>query len=114
MSPMPQEKRNSRAMIAEATARAWRLHQAGQLDEAALQYRQVLDVAPTDANVWHVLGAALHTLGNLGEAETCYLKALELMPNVAEVHCNLGVIQMARGRIDDAIASYRRGLRINR
>jgi tetratricopeptide (TPR) repeat protein len=110
---MLQEKRNPRATIAEAVARAWKLHQAGQLDEAARRYRQVLDVAPTDANVWHLLGAALHALGNLGEAETCYLQALDLMPNLAEVHCNLGVIQMARGRIGDAIASYRRALRIN-
>jgi tetratricopeptide (TPR) repeat protein len=107
------QEENSRAMIAAATARAWQLHQAGQFQEAAREYRLVLDAAPTDASVWRLLGAALHALGNLGEAERCYLQALDLMPNLAEVHCNLGVIQMARGRIDDAIASYRRALEIN-
>jgi tetratricopeptide (TPR) repeat protein len=113
MLKMLEEKPNPRMTIAEAIARAWNLHQAGHLDEAARQYRQVLDVAPTDTSVWHLLGAALHAQGNLGEAETCYLRALDLMPNLSEVHCNLGVIQMARGRIDDAIASYRRALQIN-
>jgi tetratricopeptide (TPR) repeat protein len=101
-----------RPAIAAAIARAWKLHQAGQLEEAVRRYRQVLDIDPTDANVWHLLGAAFHALGNLVEAEACYLQALELAPNLAEAHCNLGVMQMARGRVGDAIASYTRALRI--
>jgi tetratricopeptide (TPR) repeat protein len=113
MSPMLEEKRNATATVAQAVDGAWTLHQAGQLDEAARRYRQILDVAPTDANVWHLLGAALHSRGNASEAETCYLRALRLKPDLAEVHSNLGVIQMARGWIDDAIASYRRALQIN-
>jgi tetratricopeptide (TPR) repeat protein len=110
---MPEEKGLATATSADAIDRAWKLHQAGRLDEASRRYRQILEVAPNDAKVWHLLGAALHALGNVKEAEACYVQALRLKPDLAEVHCNLGVIQMACGRIDDGIASYRRALQIN-
>jgi Flp pilus assembly protein TadD len=99
--------------IAEDVAEAWRHHRSGDLGEAIRRYRGILDIVPSDARVWHLLGAAWQVSGNLVEATACYLRAIDCGGDAAEVHCNLGTIYKVQGRAADAIASYREALRIN-
>jgi Flp pilus assembly protein TadD len=97
----------------DAVAQAWQFHQAGQLQEAESRYRQILQVAPSQASVWYLLGAACQVQGKLDAAIASYEQSLHYRPGRAEVHSNLGVAYKLKGRIGDAIAHYREALRLN-
>ena len=89
------------------------LQAQGRLDDAAGQYRQVLELAPDDALAHSNLGTALAALGRPAEAIGHYERALELAPDDADSHSNLGNALVALDRTDEAVASYRRALAID-
>ena len=89
------------------------LQARGRLDDAAVQYRQVLALTPDDALAHSNLGTALSALGRPAEAVGHYERALALAPDDADSHSNLGNALVALNRTDDAIASYRRALAID-
>ncbi len=99
--------------IAEEIAEAWRLHQAGRLEEAVRRYQVLLQTAPSRAEVWYLHGAACQVLGRVEEAIESYQQALRLRPNFAEVYSNLGLAYKTQGRVADAIANYREAIRID-
>src|SRR6516162_8990015 len=93
--------------VQAAIAQAWRLHQAGEVQEAERRYRQILQSAPSQASVWYLLGAACQTQDKLDEAIASYKQSLRFRPESAEVHSNLGVAYKLKGKIADAGAHYR-------
>ncbi|HEV3262553.1 MAG TPA: sulfotransferase [Gemmataceae bacterium] len=97
----------------EALAQAWRLHQAGEVQEAERRYRQILQTAPAHASVWYLLGAACQAQDKLDEAIASYEQSLRFRQDRAEVHSNLGVAYKLKGKIADAMAHYREALRLN-
>jgi tetratricopeptide (TPR) repeat protein len=97
----------------EALAQAWRLHQAGQVQEAERRYRQILEAVPSQANAWYLLGAACQAQNKLDEAIASYEQCLRFRKGTAEVHSNLGVAYKLKGRTADAVAHYREALRLN-
>jgi tetratricopeptide (TPR) repeat protein len=99
--------------VQAAIAQAWRLHQAGEVQEAERRYRQILQSAPSQASVWYLLGAACQTQDKLDEAIASYKQSLRFRPESAEVHSNLGVAYKLKGKIADAGAHYREALRLN-
>src|SRR5438874_13282659 len=61
-------------------ARGLALHQAGQLDEAAASYRQVLRVEPRQPDALHLLGVTALQSGRLADAESTIRRALAVAP----------------------------------
>ena len=89
-----------------------RLHQAGQLQEAARTYQEVLEINPDHADANHLLGVLVGQKGNPTRAVALISKAIEAIPKQPIYHNNLGNMFSDAGRLEDAAASYREALSI--
>ena len=69
----------------EALAQAWRLHQAGQVQEAERRYRQMLEAVPSQANAWYLLGATCQVQNKLDEAIVSYEQCLRFRKGTARL-----------------------------
>jgi predicted O-linked N-acetylglucosamine transferase (SPINDLY family) len=98
------------ATIPEALAIAVRHHQAGRLDAAEQIYRQVLAVAPHQADAWHLLGVIAHQAGRHEEAVELISRAVQGNGTAAAFHNNLGEAYRALRSFPAAVACYRRAL----
>jgi Flp pilus assembly protein TadD len=99
--------------IAEALMSAVRCQQAGQLQEAANIYRQIVAIDPSNVDAWHLLGVAACQVGELDLAVKCITRAIQLAPNYADAHNSLGLVLKELGRLDEATASCRRAVELN-
>lgn len=85
------------------TAYADLLIRENRLEEAAAQYRAVLDKNPT-AEIWTMLGILEDGRGNVAGAETAYRKALEITPETPIAANNLAwIIAENGGNLDEAL-----------
>jgi tetratricopeptide (TPR) repeat protein len=89
---------------------AMRLHEEGQLPEAAGFYRAALAARPDTPAVLVNLGVVLQAQRKLDDASACYRRAIELDPKIAMAHYNLGNALRARGELDEAIICYRKAV----
>ena len=94
--------------ISEALAIGWTSFHAGDFPGAERVSRQVLQVDPSAAQVWYLLGTISHVQGQLGEAVAHYEQALRLEPQLIEVLNNLAVALQSQGKVDEAIAEETR------
>jgi len=93
--------------------RALALHQSGQLEQAAVLYRQVLAAQPEHADALHFSGLLAHQQGRQEEAIDLFRRALAVATDIAFIHSNLGLAPAAAGRNDAAIASFVRAIDID-
>jgi uncharacterized protein (TIGR02466 family) len=84
----------------------------GKYEEAAVTYRQALQIDPGVAEIHFNLGVALDNLGQAEEAVACYRKAITLSPRLAVAHFNLGFVLQQQGLFAEAVASYRKAVAI--
>lgn len=92
---------------------AIRHHQAGQLPQAEVLYRQVLQAEPSNADALHLLGLIAYQSGGNGAAVELIGRAVALNGKVPDYHNNLGLALHALGRLEEAVASYREALALN-
>jgi len=97
------------AVMAEAV----RLHQQGELGQAAAKYKKVLRSNGRNADALHLLGVLYHQSGTPGKAIGLIRKAIKLAPNNPAFHSNLGEVQRALGRTDMAAGCYHRALELD-
>src|SRR5262245_51056888 len=88
--------------IAEAFAVAVGHHHAGRLQEAEEIYRQILNVEPSHAGAWHLLGVIAHQASQHDVALEFIERSVELGLDEAEVHNNLGLVFQALRKWEDA------------
>lgn len=69
---------------------ALNFHQQGNVDQAELIYRKVLNTNPQHKHAWSNLGTIQSRKGKLEEAVKCYQKALEIDQQFSECWFNLG------------------------
>jgi tetratricopeptide (TPR) repeat protein len=100
------------ATISEALAIAIQHHQAGRLQAAEQIYRQILQVEPTHADAWHLLGLTARQVGRHEIAVQYIGRAIALNGNAAAFHFNLGNTFKDQGKLDEAVACYRRALEL--
>ncbi|HEY1312560.1 MAG TPA: tetratricopeptide repeat protein, partial [Steroidobacteraceae bacterium] len=89
---------------------AFRLHQAGRLEQAKALYLKILAVKSDDADALHLLGVVHHQQGRPSEAVELVTRAIAIKPNYGEAYSNLGVSLAALGRLDAAVAAYRHAI----
>jgi tetratricopeptide (TPR) repeat protein len=89
-------------------AKAARLHQSGQLDEAIEQYRRLLAAHPDHVPARSNLGAALVQGGHYPEAIAEYRKALDRDESNVEVRVNLALAFYKAQRLSEAAAELER------
>jgi len=100
--------KQSRSLLDEAI----RLHQGGELVEAARCYQRILRTQPRNFDALHLLGVVRTQQGAHDDARILIVKALRLNSKSAEAHSNLGSVWRRLGRHDEAVAAYRRALQI--
>jgi Flp pilus assembly protein TadD len=101
------------ATVAEALALAVQYHQSGALPQAEQLYRQILEVAPQQVEVYMHLATLYRQRGQLDEAVASLQGALRVRPDSFASQTNLGTLFSERGQMDEAIACYQAALRIN-
>src|SRR5262245_55355890 len=96
--------------IDEAMTIAMRCQENGQLSDAGVLYRKVLEVRPDHPGALHYSGVLAHHDGRTDEAISLIERSLTLVPDQPDWHSNLGIIFQNRGRLQDAVSCYRRAL----
>jgi predicted O-linked N-acetylglucosamine transferase (SPINDLY family) len=91
----------------EDVAKAITLHQAGDLAQAEILYRRVLDEEPDNFDALHLLGVIHAARKEHGAAERLVRAALALDPNVPHAQQNHGNILSDLARFDEAAQSHR-------
>ena len=84
----------------------------GRLDEAQVQFQQVLALHPEHADAEYDLGCLLGQKGLLDGAIVHYQRALLINPDMATVHNNLAELLIKMGRFDEALQHVERALAI--
>ena len=87
------------------------LAEQNRLDEAIVEFREVLQIDPLDADGHHNLGNALARQGRLGEAVEQFHEALRIHPGHAKAHYDLGNALARQGELDTAVIHFRQALR---
>ncbi|MFM0157383.1 tetratricopeptide repeat protein [Paraburkholderia sediminicola] len=78
------------------------LQAQGQIEDAAIGYRRLLQLQPDHSPAHANLGAAAKNLGALGDAERHLRRAIALAPDDLGARANLGTVLLATGRYEEA------------
>jgi tetratricopeptide (TPR) repeat protein len=89
------------------------LQQAGQINEAMEQYREVLRLDPNQAHANLDLGVALAVTGQLREATNCFARALRNRPDWSGTHLNLARALFELGDFSGALTHYAEAVRLD-
>ena len=95
-----------RSLLTEAV----RLHQAGQLEQAAALYRKVLTADPNSADALHLLGMVALQQSQPKIAVELIRKAIALHDREAAYHFHLALALQTQNDMQGAVAGYRRAL----
>ncbi|MGD9198652.1 MAG: tetratricopeptide repeat protein [Desulfobacterales bacterium] len=87
-------------------------HRQGDLEKAAKNYREILDVTPMNADALHLLGVISNQKQENKAAIDLITLAIQIFPDQPIYHNNLGNAYRDSGRCDEAIACYQRALQI--
>ena len=99
--------------IAQAVQRGLEHHWAGRLPEAEALYRQVLQVDPSNADVFYLLGTIAYQLGNHETAIELMGEALARKPRFPEALSMRGNALQALNRHEEALTRFDEALAIN-
>ncbi|MFZ0961636.1 MAG: tetratricopeptide repeat protein [Terriglobia bacterium] len=84
---------------------------AGQLAQAAADFQQAIQLAPTDANLENELGIVYTGLNNVEGAVQAFQKAADLDPQHAgQFYFNLGGVYWNHGQVDAAAQAFKKCL----
>lgn len=92
---------------------AIRFHRAGQFQQAAQLYGQILQMNPNHADSLHLLGMVASQARQTSLAVDLIQRAIAIDGGVAAYHSNLGSILQALGKLDEAAQEYALGLAID-
>ncbi len=85
----------------------------GKIEDAVVQHRKALQIAPDFADATANLATGLRNLNRREEALEVSRRALRLMPNSADARTNFGVLYQEMANHEDALAAFDEALRIN-
>ena len=88
------------------------LHEAGQPEQAAKLYRELLSQDPAHADALQLLGVVEHQAGRRQSAIELISQAIQLAPQVAHFHVNLGEVLRTAGEFTRAEAALRNAIRL--
>ncbi len=91
---------------------AWLLYRAGDLPGAERAYRRAVEIDPSVAEAWYLLGAIEQVQRKPVEAEAHCRMALALAPQHAGARNNLGVLLLTRREAEEAAECFRAVLRV--
>lgn len=92
---------------------ALKLHQSGNLTEAAHLYQKILKIDPGQIDAIFLLGTSSLQQGNLDTAAEFLKKAIALKPDHVRAHNNLGTTLQQQDKFDEAIDCYRNATKLS-
>jgi predicted TPR repeat methyltransferase len=92
--------------LGDALIAAVQYHRLGNLDEAEIIYRRILDIEPDQSDTLNFLGILMLHHGRVSEALELIRKSIAIAPQYGERYNNLGNVLLAAERIDEALAAY--------
>lgn len=95
-----------RSVLTEAV----QLHQAGQLEQAAALYSEVLTVHPNNADALHLLGMVALQQGQARSAAELIRKAIALHDRESSYHFHLALALQSLDDMQGAVTNYRQAL----
>ncbi len=90
-----------------------RAMQVGDLEEAAADFSQVIDLAPDFAEGWNKRATVYYLLGRYDNSIADCMKVLELEPRHFGALSGLGLNYESKGDDATALAWYRKALKVN-
>lgn len=112
MSDIPQPPRDSNNDRHARMTRAVAFHEAGDIEEAAQLYQQVLSEHPRDFDAKHLLGVVALQQGRLDIAQQLIDAALSVNPTDASAMGNLGTSYLRDGRLELALQWFNLALQL--
>jgi tetratricopeptide (TPR) repeat protein len=94
----------------QALQTAMAQHQAGNLAQAEILYKQVLQTNANQPDALHLLGLIAKQKGDLKAAVLLMRKALNFNPNYVEAYVNLGATLQEQDNLGEAADCYRKAL----
>ena len=88
-------------------------HVERRVDQARAGYVKLRELAPLNADSWHLSAVFEAQYGSPALAKAWILQAIELDPDQGAFHNNLGNVHVRDGQIDDAERCYRRALALD-
>jgi predicted O-linked N-acetylglucosamine transferase (SPINDLY family) len=79
---------------------------AGQMERARSRFQRAVELAPDNADAWHLLGASELKLDRAAVAIEHFRECLRRRPSHAEAACCLGVALRQSGRHGESIAAF--------
>ncbi|HEY2000048.1 tetratricopeptide repeat protein [Paraburkholderia sp.] len=102
----------SSARLSVLLAAGFAAHRAGQLDQAAPLYREVLSIDPIQSDALHYYGVLQHQRGDHAAAARLLDQALRLAPMDAVCWSNRGLVAAALGQRGEALRCYHEALQL--
>lgn len=99
--------------IDENLQSALKHHQAGNLEQAARLYKEILRFRPDNVPALDLLGVVYYQLGNYDLAIESIKKSLHFNHDNPEAYNHLGGALKAKGEIDEAVACFQRAIALN-
>jgi predicted TPR repeat methyltransferase len=96
--------------LGDALIAAVQYHRLGNIEEAEILYRRILDIAPDQPDALNFLAILMLHRGRVSESLELMQKSIAIAPQHGERHNNLGNVLLAAERIDDAVAAYRQAI----
>ena len=112
MNKPPPLAGNEQLRVNRALQQAIQLQMQGKLDQAALQYLEILKSSPSHFDAKHLLGIIRAQQGRHLEALDLIGAALKINPNDAPALSNFGIVLQRSGHSERALASFDRALAI--
>lgn len=84
-----------------------------KFEKAVYIYKQLVNLAPTDATAYNNFGLSLKKLGKLNEAKQAYNTALALRPEYPEALNNLAVIELSEHLYTDAKQHLKKAIAVD-
>ena len=99
--------------LEEALRIAEQHHAAGQLQQAEMLLRQILQARPKHAFALHLMGVIAHQVGKTELAVQLISQAITSLPTVSQFHSNLGEMCRILKRLDDAVLHGQRAIALD-
>jgi protein O-GlcNAc transferase len=96
--------------IDDTLGRAIRHHQSGELEKAAVLYKEILSLQPDYIHALHYLGVVYIQSGRFDLAIPLIERAVQLAPADSHAFYNLGIAYQQSGLLDKAIPAYEKAV----
>lgn len=101
-----EQKQKQTVDVQGTLQRATALHNKGDLRNAEILYRTVLQIDFNNFDALHLLGVIAYQAGKYEQAESLIRKAISKRPWVPACYLNLGNVLFARERFEDALRAF--------